>query len=97
MKDFIIDEFITESHALWTTKSEHKLSIDREVDKLLAGYLFYPEPEYPIYNIRPPETHTLLGAWRDSEGSVFIFLSEMTSASPTMIEPRYIIYISGPR
>ena len=59
---------------LWGRTSSSLAEIPHTVDHALAGFVFYPELEWPRFGYRPPENYDLLAAWRDVTGSVFVFL-----------------------
>ncbi|HAS6642480.1 TPA: hypothetical protein I7259_02385 [Vibrio parahaemolyticus] len=68
------DKFVTESYALWGGDEELVSPIDKQIDEMLSSFCCYPDFEWAKYDVRPPETHDLVGSWRDAVGGVFIFL-----------------------
>lgn len=46
------------------------------MDTLLSemGWVYYPEEEYRIHNMRPPDTQPLAAAWRNINARIFVFL-----------------------
>jgi hypothetical protein len=87
----------TVSFALWGNPSTYDMPLPRIIDQALSNYIFYPEIEYARYGYRPPENHSLLGAWRDETGSVFAFLLEPMPVNGELIERRFLLYVSGVR
>lgn len=70
----------TETYLIWSATDITGVSIDKEIDSLLVDYSCYPEFEWPNYNVRPPESLSLINSWRDSGGSCFVFLLANESA-----------------
>lgn len=80
---------------LWSNPSQQSIPIEYSIDRTLAGYLFYPEPEWSKYGYRPPENCPLLGAWRDPGGTVFIFLLDGSSPNPKDPLRKLLLYATG--
>jgi hypothetical protein len=87
------EEFLTECHALWTRHDASMPPLERQLDEVLQGYLFYPEFEWPMYNVRPPDNHPLVASWRTADGDAFIFLLEVYQ--PKQDEPNYLVILAG--
>jgi len=85
---------VTEVHAIWAKKDSHKLPLERELDSLLSGYVYYPEEEWAMYEMRPPDTYPLAASWRDKSGDVFVFLLE-TAEALRMTGPDYLVFVAG--
>jgi hypothetical protein len=92
--DIDSEKYLTECHALWARRDIPSPSLERQIDEMLKDYLFYPEFEWPVYNVRPPDTHPLVASWRASNGNGFIFLLE-TSQSRDIDKPNYLVIIVG--
>jgi hypothetical protein len=89
------EDLLTECHALWTGHDAAMQPLVQQLDQMLLGYVFYPEFEWPVYEVTPPENHPLLGAWRTTEGSAFVFLLEVYH--PQKYEPNYLIILVSPK
>lgn len=87
------EAFLTECHALWTRNDVPMAPLERQLDEILQGYLFYPEFEWPIYNVRPPDNHPLVASWRNTSGNAFVFLLEVYQ--PKNDEPNYLVILVG--
>ena len=87
----------TVSLALWGNPSTYDMPLPRIIDQALSNYVFYPEIEWARYGYRPPENHSLLGAWRDENGSVFAFLLKPMPVDGESIERQFLLYVSGIR
>ncbi|MCW8966083.1 MAG: hypothetical protein OQK82_05290 [Candidatus Pacearchaeota archaeon] len=87
-----MNESITENYRIWYKKDINKLPIERQFDGMLKDYVYYPEEEWSIYNMRPADKYPLIGSWRNKEGSLFIFLFETNHYEN---EPDYLVYIAG--
>lgn len=68
------EDNIPERYAIWLSPAAESTSIGKELDSLLKGFFYYAEEEWGRFDIRPPESSDLSGAWRDSDGTTFIFL-----------------------
>jgi hypothetical protein len=80
---------------MWPRESERGLTVEVMIDEALVGYLFYPEPEWARFGYRPPENFPLIGAWRDAQGKVFIFLLDRTEKRPSDSPRQLLLYVSG--
>lgn len=78
-----MENFVTESHALWARRDTNKMPLERQLDGILDGYLYYPEFEWPKYNVRPPDNHPLIASWRTSCGNAYVFLLEVYQPTKT--------------
>lgn len=77
MSRSLTNENINTSALNWIIYGSSKddiIKIQKEVDKIFFDYSFYPEIEWAQYGYRAPEGHQVLGAWRHTDGDVFIFL-----------------------
>jgi len=81
--------------ALWPNPDHETLPIQRAIDQSLSGYLFYPEPEWPKHGYRPPENFPLLGAWRNTSGTVFAFLLNSDPDAPQVQPRQVLLYVAG--
>lgn len=94
--NYMVDDIpYTSCWALWPKPDEDILSIPKGIDQSLSGYLFYPEIEWEKYGYRPPESQTLLGAWRNPEGTVFIFLLDQENLKQKSDQKLYVLYVAG--
>lgn len=69
--------------------------IQKNIDHIFSNYSFYPEIDWGKYCIRPPEGYQILGAWRQPESKVFVFLLDnpfMLSIHPNI---QMILYVAG--
>ena len=91
------DETYTACWAMWPRHSDRDVPIESSIDQALAGYLFYPEPEWSRFGYRPPENFPLIGAWRDTLGKSFIFLLDSTSKRLSDINSpsQLLLYVVG--
>jgi hypothetical protein len=85
------------SWLLWANSSQHGLSLPRAIDHALADYMFYPEGEWTAFGYHPPESATLLGAWRDASGQAFAFLLEKETRGERPNGEQFLLYVSGLR
>jgi len=83
---------ITENYRIWCKKDINKLPIERQFDGMLKDYLYYPEEEWSVYNMRPADRYPLIGSWRNKDGDLFIFLFETNHDEN---DPDYLVYIAG--
>lgn len=89
------DNIYTASWAMWPKETDREIPIEATIDQAFEGYLFYPEPEWLKFGYRPPENYPLIGAWRDSEGKVFIFLLDRSSQRQADSPRQFLLYVSG--
>lgn len=73
------------------------MPLPRSIDSALSQYMSYPEVEWSAFGYRPPEGGILLGAWRDKDGTVFVFLLEIAGAKSAQEGCTYLLYASGHR
>lgn len=90
---------IPERYAIWSKPNTDSPSIGKELDSLLKGFFYYPEEEWNKFDIRPPESSDLLGAWRDNKGDIFIFLlknyHDKKSIESSDLGPDYEVIVWG--
>lgn len=89
------DNIYTASWAMWPMEKDREFPIEATIDQAFKGYMFYPEPEWSKFGYRPPENYPLIGAWRDSEGKVFIFLLDLSSQRQADSPRQFLLYVSG--
>ena len=89
------NDFNTEVHALWAINSASSMPLVRMLDSLFGEYSYYTEAEWPEYNIRPPDTHPLLGSWRNIEGNLFVFLLEISGRNNDSNNLEYHLFLIG--
>lgn len=85
----------TASWMLWSNSIKHEMPLSRSVDHALSEYVFYPELEWAKHGYHPPENYPLLGAWRDTAGTVFAFLLDLSVDDQNGKEKRLLFYVSG--
>ncbi len=85
----------TASWALWPKPGEGSAEVRRHLDRLLCGFLFYPEIEWRAFGYRPPDTRPLLSAWRDAKGQVFAFLLGGPAAHLDQPQQELLLYVAG--
>lgn len=88
-------DFLTESYAVWAKSGQEEPPFSRQLDSVLADFLYYPEEEWGTFNYRPPENADLLGAWRNRQGNVFVFLLTASSTVKNPQIPDYRILVAG--
>jgi hypothetical protein len=81
--------------AMWPQVSLREVPIEVAIDRAFEGYLFYPEPEWLRFGYRPPENFPLIGAWRDADGKVFIFLLDQTPSRSKDVHRQLFLYVCG--
>src|ERR1019366_2813875 len=69
--------------------------LENEIEKLLPGYLFYPEVEWPKYGCVPPESLPVLGAWRHPQKRAFTFLLEISPTQKGLKAKQARLYMFG--
>ncbi|MBI5409783.1 MAG: hypothetical protein HZA14_10495 [Nitrospirae bacterium] len=89
------DNSYTACWALWPKPDEDIWAIPKGIDRSLSGYLFYPEIEWAKFGYRPPESQTLMGAWRNPEGTVFVFLLDQENLKQKSDQRHCILYVAG--
>jgi len=89
------DKSHTACWALWPKPDDDIWTIPKGIDQSLSGYLFYPEIEWTKYGYRPPESQTLMGAWRNAEGTVFIYLLDQENLKQKFDQRHFILYVAG--
>jgi hypothetical protein len=73
------------------------MPLARSVDRAFFDFVFYPEAEWARFGYRPPENAALSGAWRDSSGTVVIFLLRTADfLEPASGSKPLLLYVSGP-
>lgn len=85
----------TAAWTLWPGADGKAGSLSRVVDSALSGYFLYPELEWIKYGYRPPDSSTLLGAWRNAGGTVFIFLLAAPGKNTKAVEYPFRLYATG--
>jgi len=87
--------YIHRSWIVYATSRDDVSRIQREVDKTLDDYSFYPEVDWVRFGYRPPEGYQVLGAWRHPHTKLFVFLLDnprMMTVEPTV---QLLLYVSG--
>jgi len=88
-------EGCTACFALWFNSKGDNLFVEKQIDKALSGYYFYPEPEWKKYGIAPPEKFPLVGSWRNLQGTVFAFLLEGETKKHQGYSRHVMLYVVG--
>jgi hypothetical protein len=88
-------DLLTESYAVWSSSDTAESSFARQLDSVLDGFVYYPDEEWATFEYRPPEDADLLGAWRNREGSAFVFLLSGSVEPKKSLSPTYRVLITG--
>lgn len=88
-------DLLTESYAVWAKSGQEEPPFSRQLDGVLDDFLYYPEEEWGTFNYRPPENADLLGAWRNRQCNVFVFLLADSSTVKNPQVPDYRVLVTG--
>jgi hypothetical protein len=88
-------KLLCHSWVLYGLSDKDTLNARKEVDKAFRDYSFYPSLEWDEYGIYPPEGHTVLGAWRQTESKAFAFLIDNPSMSTGRMDQQLLVYVIG--
>src|SRR4051794_38137444 len=80
---------------LWEAPGDHPIPTEKAIDKLFGDWLFYPEIEWTLFGLRPPEGCPVLGAWRTPEHSAFAFLVLHRFSLDAKEGRRMLLYVTG--
>jgi len=82
--------------SLWYTSQPTPHHLQNSIERALAGYQFYPEAEWGKFDVRPPDSLPLLGAWRHPGLNSFVFVLDATSSKSQANSRQAHLYITGP-
>jgi hypothetical protein len=86
---------IQHSWVLFGLKESDILTIQKEVDTIFSSYSFYPEIEWDVCMVFPPENHQVMGAWRNKKANTFAFLLDNPAIYKDKRNRPLLVYLLG--